>query len=200
MARFLCLAAVVITSHAENAAATESLANATNLTAPKLRGTGIPPKAPTNHTEGVGEAKAEPVNATEHEASQARAAWPGYAGSGYGSGYGSGLGGGFGGGGGWGPSNNWGWGHGKRGETCCMCSRMNRRGKTILFAGGDYDHYYGKRTAHQYCDQVCEVQCALQQGHKFGCYEEKDLIRMSQRYQGQSNFEIRHENHYGSIC
>ena len=104
---------------------------------------------------------------------------------------------------GWGDRfDAWGWGnhHGVTGETCCMCSRRGRRGRTILFAGGDYDHYYGARSAHQQCDRVCELQCALQNGHKFGCYEEDDLRRITRRYSGQRNFVIRHQKWYGNIC
>ncbi|CAK9101969.1 unnamed protein product [Durusdinium trenchii] len=101
---------------------------------------------------------------------------------------------------GWNGGNDWGWGHGVVGETCCMCSRRGNWGETILFAGGDYDHYYGSRSAHQQCDQVCELQCALQYGHKFGCYEEDDLRRFSQRYSGQANFVIQHKKWYGNIC
>eukprot|EP00434_Breviolum_minutum_P027232 symbB.v1.2.024083.t1/scaffold2254.1/size86662/2 len=123
-----------------------------------------------------------------------------------GGGWGGNQGGGGGGrpgrpnnGGGWGGGNNFGWGHGVAGETCCMCSKQRRR-KTVLFAGGDFDHRYGSQSAHQHCDAVCELQCVLQNGHKFGCYEEDDLIRMSRRYQGNSNFKIKHEKRYGNIC
>ncbi|CAE7435162.1 Hibadh [Symbiodinium sp. CCMP2456] len=99
----------------------------------------------------------------------------------------------------WGPSNNFGWGHGAPGETCCMCSRSSS-GKTQLYAAGDYSHNYGSQTAHEHCDEVCEIQCHFKGGHKFGCYEENDLISMSRRYQGQSNYEILHDDHFGSIC
>lgn len=81
-----------------------------------------------------------------------------------------------------------------------MCSKRGSYGKTILYAGGDFDHRYGEESAHEHCDSVCELQCALQNGHKFGCYEEEALLTMSQRYQGQSNFVIYHENRFGNIC
>ena len=99
----------------------------------------------------------------------------------------------------WGPSNNFGWGHGVTGETCCMCSR-SRNGKTQLYAAGDYNHRYGSQSAHEHCDDVCEIQCHFKGGHKLGCYEEQQLISMSRQYQGQSSFEILHEDHFGSIC
>ena len=96
--------------------------------------------------------------------------------------------------------NSWGWGRGVPGETCCMCSRRNRRGRTVLFAAGDYDHFYGKRSAHQQCDRVCDLQCALRYGRKFGCFEENALRRMSRRYRGQTDFVIRHKKRFGNIC
>lgn len=207
MALFLCLAAVVITSLAEAQPVPEPM-QALNATTPNnvshvgqvdrqkgrrgtkdvkaLRGS----RGSKREVDMWGD-EADQAEAERFERSQVRsfggrgqrAGWPASGGRGGRRG------------------NEWGpWGHGVRGETCCMCSRRGRRGKTILFAAGDYDHFYGSRSAHRQCDRVCELQCAFQNGHKFGCYEEDDLLRMSRRYRGQANFVIRHERRYGNIC
>jgi len=91
------------------------------------------------------------------------------------------------------------WGHGKKGETCCMCSK-HVGFTTLLYAAGDYSHRYGKHSARWRCNQVCELQCHLQGGHKFGCYGERKLLAMEQSYGHRIKYHILHKRHYGNIC
>eukprot|EP00434_Breviolum_minutum_P032854 symbB.v1.2.029057.t1/scaffold3142.1/size62523/2 len=97
--------------------------------------------------------------------------------------------------------DNFGWGHGVAGETCCMCYKQFRH-KKLMFAGGDWHHHYGNQSAHQHCDAVCEHQCRriMHKGHKFGCYEEDDLHRKIHRWKHNPHFKIKHEKRYGNIC
>ncbi|CAK9020621.1 3-hydroxyisobutyrate dehydrogenase [Durusdinium trenchii] len=193
MARLWCFFAAVIASSAE----TEPLVKPShwpsnsNVTSATLDATATDQRAieATEANRAVRGLRVKNVTASRQLHGQNRGRFPGRDQTGGGSDWGDRF-------------DDWGWGHrhGVRGETCCMCSRRGRRGKTILFAGGDYDHYYGSRSAHQQCDRVCELQCALRNGHKFGCYEEDDLRRITRRYSGQGNFVIRHQKWYGNIC
>jgi len=99
-----------------------------------------------------------------------------------------------------GSFGGWGWGHGVQGETCCMCSRPGFGGQVVLFAAGDYSHVFGSHTALWQCNNACEVQCRFQHGHKFGCFDEQQLVATSRRIGSNGLYRIEHQRRFGNIC
>lgn len=94
---------------------------------------------------------------------------------------------------------SWWWGHGRQGETCCMCSQ-HVGFTTLLYAAEDYSHRHGSHSARWWCNQQCGRQCRRKGGRKFGCFDERHLLEMDRNYGHRRNYHILHEKRYGNIC
>jgi len=90
--------------------------------------------------------------------------------------------------------------HGVVGETCCMCSHGLAHLGTLLYAADDYAHNYGSHNARWHCMQVCEHQCDwMGAGRMLGCYDERHIIQVNNRYAHRHGWNIWQESH-GNIC
>jgi hypothetical protein len=96
------------------------------------------------------------------------------------------------------------WGHGHRGETCCMCSYQfgGPTGTVVIYAAEDYDNFWGGHGAFWHCEHECERKCGGPHfgGHKFGCLDEHHLQSLTRTLRHSSGFRIEHQHKFGNLC
>jgi len=98
------------------------------------------------------------------------------------------------------------WGHGHKGETCCMCSYQfgGPTGTVTLYAAEDYDNFRGGHNAFWHCEHECEHKCGGRRGHagghKFGCLDEHHLRSLTKAIGHTRGFRIEHQHRFGNLC